>query len=472
MGGRKLMILIVSALVLSGCKAKTEETVIVEENQTVQHHPVVIRQEGDEIGLYELAVSRLGYSKEEKSWGAGDGETLSGVLPEAAGELPCISQGSDFAVEFPETVEFYYMRVFDEQYEKVISHFADEDAENEGETPSEFCVNSLKQLPRGDYYVAIAVVEDGRYVESEGKNESAVYEYCFRLEGENGQDFSFADVADREFYFSSGAGGWYTVLHIHGDGSFDGHYQDSDMGDVGDGYPNGTIYYSDFSGVFTEPVRMDDTTYVFQIDSIEYPCGFGEEIKDGCYYRYSEAYGLDGAEDLYLYLPGAKLEELPEEYRSWVGYYDLENVPETELPFYGLYNAERETGFSSCSYRALEAEEQVRAEVGKAEVRAADLKDKLQAAQSQIELNEISGELYKMWDETLNSIWGILKESLDEKAMQILTKNERAWIAEKEAAVEEAGKAFEGGSMEVLEMNMKAADLTRDRVYDLMGYLQ
>ena len=35
------------------------------------------------------------------------------------------------------------------------------------------------------------------------------------------EGFSFADVADREFYFSSGAGGWYTVLYIHEDGSFE-----------------------------------------------------------------------------------------------------------------------------------------------------------------------------------------------------------------------------------------------------------
>ena len=33
--------------------------------------------------------------------------------------------------------------------------------------------------------------------------------------------FSFADVAELEFYFSSGEGAWRTVLYIHADGSFD-----------------------------------------------------------------------------------------------------------------------------------------------------------------------------------------------------------------------------------------------------------
>ena len=158
---------------------------------------------------------------------------------------------------------------------------------------------------------------------------------------EERQDFSFADVADREFYFSSGAGGWYTVLHIQEDGSFDGHYQDSDMGDIGEGYPNGTIYYSEFSGSFTEPERVDDWTYRFQIEEINYPLGSGDEIKDGIHYCYTTAYGLDGAEDLYLYLPGKSTAELPEEYLSWISYYDPESAENEGLPFYGLYNEEK-----------------------------------------------------------------------------------------------------------------------------------
>ena len=179
---------------------------------------------------------------------------------------------------------------------------------------------------------------------------------------EERQDFSFADVADREFYFSSGAGGWYTVLHIQEDGSFDGHYQDSDMGDIGEGYPNGTIYYSEFSGSFTEPERVDDWTYRFQIEEINYPLGSGDEIKDGIHYCYTTAYGLDGAEDLYLYLPGKSTAELPEEYLSWISYYDPESAENEELPFYGLYNEKQQEGFSSSVRSGGTAEEETGAE--------------------------------------------------------------------------------------------------------------
>ena len=93
--------------------------------------------------------------------------------------------------------------------------------------------------------------------------------------------FSFADVAELEFYFSSGAGGWRTVLYIHDDGSFEGEFSDSDMGSNGNDYPNGTVYYSEFSGAFTEPEPVDTYTWRFQIDHLEYAHEFGEEITDG-----------------------------------------------------------------------------------------------------------------------------------------------------------------------------------------------
>lgn len=44
--------------------------------------------------------------------------------------------------------------------------------------------------------------------------------------------FTFGDLANRYFYFSSGAGGWHTEFTVDADGSFSGFYQDSNMGDM------------------------------------------------------------------------------------------------------------------------------------------------------------------------------------------------------------------------------------------------
>lgn len=137
------------------------------------------------------------------------------------------------------------------------------------------------------------------------------------------------------------------MLAIHADGSFSGEYFDGDMGVAGEGY-SGTMYQCEFNGQFTQPVKVNDYTYSMQINELNYVKEAGkEEIKDNILYVYSDAYGLVGAKDILIYLPGAPLAELPEEFRSWVGYYDLSYTMDTELPFYALYNVAEQCGFSS-----------------------------------------------------------------------------------------------------------------------------
>lgn len=283
------------------------------------------------------------------------------------------------------------------------------------------------------------------------------------------EGFSFKDVEDREFYFSSGAGGWYTVCYIHEDGTFDGHYQDSNMGDSAPEYPNGTVYYSEFSGSFTEPVKVDDTTWSFKLASIEYPFDKGEEIKEGFRYIYTDAYGLTEAEEFLMYLPGAKLAELPEAYRSWVGYYDLESTAETELPFYGLYNVNREEGFSSYVNNPYE---QIQAVLLETEEQGVALEAILMGASSQGDMNVAAGEIYQLWDNALNEVWRILKANMDEEDFEPLLEEQRVWIAEKESEMEAAGAEAEGGTMYAMLVADKGAELTKARVYELAEYMK
>ena len=65
---------------------------------------------------------------------------------------------------------------------------------------------------------------------------------------ENTEGLTFADLAEYQFEFCSGAGGWATDFTIDSDGHFSGEYHDSDMGVTGDGYENGTVYISVFDG--------------------------------------------------------------------------------------------------------------------------------------------------------------------------------------------------------------------------------
>lgn len=306
-------------------------------------------------------------------------------------------------------------------------------------------------------------------VESDDKTESKESgDKAEEKDSETG--FSFSDVSDREFWFASGAGAWSTVLSIHEDGTFEGEYHDSDMGDTGEGYPGGVMYLCEFSGKFTEPEKVDDYTYSMKIESIKTDqAPDTEEIKDGIRYIYSGPYGLEEAEEILIYLPGSPFQELPEAYRSWVGY-GLSDTPDTKLPFYGLYNVAEELGFSSSEgSETAEIEEELAAVEKEAEA----LEEQLQSGNlTQIEMNETSAKIYKLWDDELNVIWNRLKESLDDAKMKSLTEEEREWIAYKEKEIKAAGSEYEGGSIQALEENSKGAELTKKRVYELAELLR
>lgn len=89
----------------------------------------------------------------------------------------------------------------------------------------------------------------------------------------------------------------------------------------------------------------------------------------------------------------------------------------------------------------------------------------------QSDMNELSHEIYLIWDDLLNELWAVLKESLDEKTMHNLLEEQREWITMKEAEAKKAAEAFSGGSMAPFASNQKAAELTKERVYELADYL-
>ena len=280
--------------------------------------------------------------------------------------------------------------------------------------------------------------------------------------------FDFEALENVEFYFASGAGGWRTFLNIEEDGSFLGEYSDSDMGSTGESYPNGTYYYCKFNGKFTEAVKVNDYTYSMKIEEIS--CvnePETSEIIDGILYYYATPYGIEGAEEVLIYLPGTPTSELPEEYINWVRN-DMVDPDAVELPFYGLYNVTEQNGFSSYDTSGRIEDMMTSTEEWALTIRASLEHDTL----TQADMNVKAMELYETWDAALNTLWTELKEHLSEDEFKVLLEEQRAWIADKEAAVMEAGKEVEGGSLYALVVNMKAAELTEARVYELYEMLK
>ena len=133
-----------------------------------------------------------------------------------------------------------------------------------------------------------------------------------------------------------------------------------------------------------------------------------------------------------------------------------------------------ETVESAATESEVQLEIDVDAMLEAAEQAAAVLEKKLSEDTSlkQTDMNNLSNEIYVIWDDLLNELWGILKENLDQETMDKLLQEQRAWIVDKEAAVKEAGAQFAGGSMAPLAANQKAAELTKARLQDLAEYLK
>ncbi|KSV58946.1 hypothetical protein [Acetivibrio ethanolgignens] len=159
-----------------------------------------------------------------------------------------------------------------------------------------------------------------------------------------------------------------------------------------------------------------------QISELNYEEEVGkEEIEDDMRVCYITAYGLEDAENILLYLPGAPIAELPEEFRSWVGYYELSDTTDRELPFYALNNEVHQYGFSS--YDVVEL---FKKSIAVTEESAASMENSIKNdTLTQTEYNEKTQDLYELWDFTLNELWGVLKQTQDAETMSSLTVKER-----------------------------------------------
>ena len=155
------------------------------------------------------------------------------------------------------------------------------------------------------------------------------------------------DALPLDLMFASGAGGWSTDLTLERDGSFTGAYHDSEMGDQGEGYHNGSCYISTFSGRFGNIRQVDDHTWAMTLEELtvqEEPDT--EWIEDGIRYIASEAYGLEKGTEFFLYSPETPTEGLDEEFLTWWPSWNVEDTG--TLNCWGLLN--QETGYGFFTY--------------------------------------------------------------------------------------------------------------------------
>ena len=142
------------------------------------------------------------------------------------------------------------------------------------------------------------------------------------------------------FGFMSGVGAWETTLEVAADGTFTGQFYDSNMGEDGEGYPNGTLYECSFTGSFAMPERLTETSWSTKVLTLEYEKekdGKDSYIEEGVRHVLAEPYGLSDAAEIVIYTPGQKIDELSEEFMSWMIWRLPENTE--ALPEMAIFNA-------------------------------------------------------------------------------------------------------------------------------------
>jgi hypothetical protein len=107
-----------------------------------------------------------------EGWLAADALQLIYALPDIEKKLPIVSYHDDFSVQYKEGVSFSYMLVYDTDFTQLF-HIASYDDKD--------YIECLKELPEGTYYVGIAVVERGNYIESENQYEHSGTNGVFKL---------------------------------------------------------------------------------------------------------------------------------------------------------------------------------------------------------------------------------------------------------------------------------------------------
>lgn len=298
--------------------------------------------------------------------------------------------------------------------------------------------------------------------ESESNKEAVVPE-------ESAPGLTFADLSTKRFDFSSGIGAWNEEFTIEKDGYFTGNFHDINMGDTGEGYPDGTFNGCWYSGHFTELTKVGEYVYEMKLKDISYKDEPGtEEILDGMKYVNTEAYFMASGDTFQIYLPGMPLSEVSEEIYWWVRDY---NQSESELTGIVIVNEEDELAAVSVNRFAPSEDAQMTYNAYKEsfDYWAGKLTNE---ALTTLEMVEYSGRMYEVSDDCLNELWNLIRYNVPEDKYVEILEEQRAWIKEKEEKAKKIADVYAGGSMASVDINDTLAQLTMERCAKLVEYLQ
>ena len=310
-------------------------------------------------------------------------------------------------------------------------------------------------------------VEDTQNVIDEEKEVDGNKEVVLPEEETTG--FTFQDLSTRQFYFDSGAGAWREWFTIEKDGYLTGHFSDSNMGENGEGYPDGTFYCCSYSGHFTDLIKVGEYIYEMKLTDISYKEEPGtEEIIDGVKNVYTDAYFMGANDTFRIYLPGMPLAEMSEALYMWVKDY---NQSESELTMIVIADEKKELAAYSVNRFTPSEDAQMTYNTYKESFDY--YTEKLtNEAKTTLDMAIYSGKMYELSDECLNYLWNLIRYNVPQDRYSELLEEQRAWIKEKEEIGKEIADVYEGGSLAGVSVNDALAQLTMERCAKLLEYLQ
>ena len=280
-------------------------------------------------------------------------------------------------------------------------------------------------------------------------------------------DINFEVLSQKAYSYSSGAGAWSEDFKIQKDGSFYGDFHDSDMGDSGDDYPNGTIYISSYSGHFTDLTKINDTVYEMKLADISYDTEpDSQEYSDDFHYVYTKSLCFEGADIITIYLPGTPIKEIPEDVYWWLS---AQNSSKTELTTIALANLSSQIGIYS--HDKISPLEDAEMTYDNYKESYDYYSNQLTGSMTTMEMVKNAEKMYEVSDECLNDIWTIIKYNVSEKKFEAVLAEQRAWINQKEARGKEIRES-DGGSLTSVDYNTVLADMTISRCEELIDYLK
>ena len=277
---------------------------------------------------------------------------------------------------------------------------------------------------------------------------------------------TFVDLAQYGYSFYSGAGGWSDDFYIEKDGSFHGSYHDSDMGDSGDGYPDGTRYYCEYEGHFENIQKVDEFTYKMHMKDINIINNDDEYIADGVKYIPVTPYALNNANEIEIYMPGKPVSEIDDEIKTWIFVGSQEQ--QDSLENLVLVNVNENQGITS--YTRMTPKEDAESTYNTYKESYDYYADQLSEAATTADMVEATSNQIRVSDECLNYIWRLIKYNTDEATFNKALEEQRQWLKDRDASAEKATAEHDGGSMATVDYNDIYATMTMDRCKELLKY--